>query len=77
MQADPNRQATIKRILSRLPPERNVENTQQLSNALGGEEIQTVSLDFKILTDGNANKFIGTPYTSSESHDNSFRYASV
>ncbi len=73
MQTDPNRQATIKRILSRLPPDRAQENSKQLSDALGGEEINSVPLDFKIMTDSNSNKFIGTPYTSSESQENTFR----
>lgn len=74
MESEQSRESIIKRILGRLPQNKQEDNVTALKSVLGDSvEIQQISFDFDVVSGGQGEQFIATPYTTGESHENLHR----
>lgn len=74
MESEQSRESIIKRILGRLPQNKQEDNVTALKSVLGDSaEIQQISFDFDVVSGGQGENFIATPYTTGELHENLHR----
>lgn len=64
----------IKRILGRLPLDKQKENVAALKAVLGNsQEVNHRSFDFNVISSHGKDNFIATPYTCGETNENIHR----
>lgn len=74
MESEQTRESIIKRILGRLPQNRQEDNVAALKSVLGDStEVQQMSFDFELVSGGQGPQFIATPYTTGESNESLHR----